>query len=617
MLGHIKQDFSASQENIGFQNIRPGVHVQALNGNAQGFYQLQHMWQLMNGNSEFGIHMPNRDVSMPPRLDMRINPYPYRIIRVSLSKELQHGNAVDVDGQAQLNGPIVFLHAYVVGRKQNLLRTETRRQPHFRFENGHAIQTCTQSMQESPYMYVVQRFGCKANAQIDLLKGFRQTPVLPAHQGGIVQIQRGAILLCPGQKLLPPQGTDILERIAHLCKTLYRGLSPKTKRNMRIVSIVFNNFLHDSRVLKECISLLKAGYKPEVCALHEDPLPEDETVEGIPVHRIRLKSRSWSKNRLVQVLKYAELWYRFIKRYRKVDVIHCNDVEPLPLAVLTKLLFNRKMRILYDAHELEYDKAEEGSKYYPNFVIRLAERLCLPFTDGMLVVSPLVAQAYAKHYRLNKPPTVVMNCPYLRPQNAPKPDLFRQKFDIRKDQRIFLYQGSLIPRRGLELLLSLFPELPGKYVLVVLGYGPLSSLTKQAEKQNPNIFFHPAVPPAQLDEYTASGDIGFCLYQGSSGNHRLTIGNKIFQYINAGLPVLASSLDGLRYVLREPGLGIVIENFHDKEQLRKALIEIGEWKPENYLPRLRQAALKYHWEKEEKKLLKAYQQLQSSKGLSQ
>ncbi len=382
---------------------------------------------------------------------------------------------------------------------------------------------------------------------------------------------------------------------------------------MRIVSIVFNNFLHDSRVLKECISLKKAGYEPQVCALHENELPEDETVEGIPVHRIRLKSRSWSKNRIVQALKYVELWYRFIKRYRKTDIIHCNDVEPLPLAVLTKLIFNRKLRIIYDAHELEYDKAEAGSKYYPNFIIRLAERLCLPFTDGMLVVSPLVAQAYAKHYRMSKPPTVVMNCPYLRPQNAPKPDLFRQKFGIGKEQRIFLYQGSLIPRRGLELLLELFAELPEKYALVVLGYGPLSPLAKQAAKQHPNIFFHPAVSPAQLDEYTASGDFGFCLYQGSSGNHRLTIGNKIFQYINAGLPVLASSLDGLRYILREPGLGMVVEDFRNKEQLRRALLEIGQWKAENYLPRLRQAALKYNWEREEKKLLETYQALHNPK----
>ncbi|HHJ49547.1 MAG TPA: glycosyltransferase, partial [Phaeodactylibacter sp.] len=350
----------------------------------------------------------------------------------------------------------------------------------------------------------------------------------------------------------------ILEGIAHLCKNFQkRGICPKSFL-MKVVSVVFNNFLHDSRVLKESISLRKAGYEVEVCALHEGDLPEGEVIEGVPVHRIRLRSRSWSKHRLIQALKYIELWYRFIKRYKKYDLIHCNDVEPLPMCVLTKLLFNRRLRIIYDAHELEYDKAEKGSKYYPNFVIRLAERLCLPFTDAMMVVSPLVAEAYAKHYNMKQPPTVVMNCPYLRPQDAPKPDIFRQKFGIQSNQRIFLYQGTLIPRRGLELLLELFTELPQDYVLVVLGYGPLTEMAQAAARENENIFFHPAVSPTELDDYTASGDIGFCLYQGNSGNHRLTIGNKIFQYINAGLPVIASSLDGLRYILREPGLGIVV-----------------------------------------------------------
>jgi len=92
-----------------------------------------------------------------------------------------------------------------------------------------------------------------------------------------------------------------------------------------VVSIVLNNFTNDSRVLKEAISLQKAGYEVKVIALWEDGLEEYEIIENISVHRIKLKSRSWSKNRLIQIVKYIELIYKLIKGYRDIDIIHCND----------------------------------------------------------------------------------------------------------------------------------------------------------------------------------------------------------------------------------------------------------------------------------------------------
>ncbi len=64
----------------------------------------------------------------------------------------------------------------------------------------------------------------------------------------------------------------------------------------KITSIVLNNFKNDSRVLKENISLQNAGYDVKVVALHEEPLKEFDEVQNILVHRIKLKSRAWSKN---------------------------------------------------------------------------------------------------------------------------------------------------------------------------------------------------------------------------------------------------------------------------------------------------------------------------------
>jgi len=125
---------------------------------------------------------------------------------------------------------------------------------------------------------------------------------------------------------------------------------------IKVTSIVLNNFKNDSRVLKENISLQKAGYDVKVVALHEEPLKEFEEVENIPVHRIKLKSRGWSKNKFVQLFKYFEFIYRVIKQYKNSDIYHCNDLNSLPIGVIIKKFFNKDAKIVYDAHEYETER---------------------------------------------------------------------------------------------------------------------------------------------------------------------------------------------------------------------------------------------------------------------
>jgi glycosyltransferase involved in cell wall biosynthesis len=370
----------------------------------------------------------------------------------------------------------------------------------------------------------------------------------------------------------------------------------------RVLSILLNDFRYDSRVLKECQSLQAAGYEVQVVAMHAEDLAEREVIGGVPVHRIPLKSRRWSKHRLVQLLKFGEYIYRVIRTYRKWDVFHCNDVEPLPIGVLIKWFFNRRAKVVYDAHELEFEKAEANSGYFPQWTTALAERLFIRSADAVLTVSPLIADEYEKRYGIR--PEIVMNCPNYE-EAGPSEDLFRKAFKIRPEQTIFLYQGGLIPKRGVEELIETFQELDDRYVLVFLGFGALVPLAEAAAAEHANIFFHPAVSPLELSRYTRSADVGFCLYQGHTRNHQLTIGNKIFQYIMAGIPILASNLDGLRYVLKD-GMGLVIEDFRNTEKIKESVREIEQWKPEDYQAVLAEGAQTYSWEAQEEVLIRNY-----------
>ena len=93
----------------------------------------------------------------------------------------------------------------------------------------------------------------------------------------------------------------------------------------KVVLVVLNDFTHDNRVLKEATSLSNNGYDVSVCALHEKHLQVFEEIGKIKVFRLKLKSRNISKSKIVRAVKYFEFMFRFARKFKKTDIIHCND----------------------------------------------------------------------------------------------------------------------------------------------------------------------------------------------------------------------------------------------------------------------------------------------------
>lgn len=114
---------------------------------------------------------------------------------------------------------------------------------------------------------------------------------------------------------------------------------------MKIINLVLNDFTNDSRALKTSKTLQNMGHHVQVVAMHNQGLLEQEEVDGIPVHRIALKSRTWTKKRIVQIFKFMEFIARFKFLYGKESVIHCNDLEALLVGVVCKA-FHWKLQLL-------------------------------------------------------------------------------------------------------------------------------------------------------------------------------------------------------------------------------------------------------------------------------
>ena len=70
--------------------------------------------------------------------------------------------------------------------------------------------------------------------------------------------------------------------------------------------------------------------------------------------------------------------------------------------------------------------------------------------------------------------------------------------------------------------------------------------------------FTDPVPPNQLLSVTASADIGLTFLEDCCLNHKYALPNKLFEYLAAGVPVIASDLPEIAQVIHQFDVGCVV-----------------------------------------------------------
>lgn len=352
--------------------------------------------------------------------------------------------------------------------------------------------------------------------------------------------------------------------------------------------------------MKEAAALSsRLGFQSiDLVGVETEGLPSVERVsDGVTIHRL-----GPSKGRgLAKAVRHA-IWCLSVLGFsfrRKPGIVNCHSLPTLPIGVLLKILTDAKL--VYDAHELETETAWLGGR--AKRIAKLLERICLRWVDLLIVVSPGIERWYRDNLGVDNLVTV-LNAPNYRSE-APAFDKFRQAFPIANDERIILYQGHLGAHRGVEELVAAAPALReiGCRV-VVMGFGPLEAdLRKLAD--DGVIFLHPAVPQNILLEYTSSADLGIHLIQDTCLNHHLCLPNKLFEYVMARLPVVASGVPEIRQVVEEYAIGACVAKW-DPQSVVAAVEKTLSYAPEAMTRNLDEAAKTYNWEKQEDKMIAAY-----------
>ncbi|MPT17400.1 MAG: glycosyltransferase [Pseudomonas sp.] len=394
----------------------------------------------------------------------------------------------------------------------------------------------------------------------------------------------------------------------------------------RISMVVWNEFTNDARVLKEAQTLSSAGHYVSVHALHTPGVTSlRETLQdGISVLRVARspfwkyrKSTAPGKTNAVAkpaarlgffsfFLKIvARLWthfYLLLSMLRaKPDVIHSHDVNTLVTGWAAAKIANA--RLVYDAHEISTSR--EGYAGLRK-IVGLIERVLMPRADGTITTTDARAKFFARAYHIARP-VVLQNRP--RQQPILQSNRIREQLGLDRPWPIVLYQGGIQQGRGLERLARLAKDVPDAYFVFIGGGrldGVLRAIVQEAGVAD-RVRFISTVALADLPAYTASADIGVQPIENTCFNHFTTDSNKLFEYVQAGLSVVASDLPEIRRVVQEHDLGVLVKP-GDSAALAGAIGKLVDDGPLrlHYTENARKASSRLSWESQEHELVKLY-----------
>ena len=374
----------------------------------------------------------------------------------------------------------------------------------------------------------------------------------------------------------------------------------KKLQKKKIIISVTNDLSTDQRVKKVCGTLNAMNY--------------DILLIGRKRPTSLKLNRPYRTKRMKLIFNKGALFYaEFNMRlfillvFSKVDIYHANDLDTLLANYLAAII--RRKPIVYDSHEYFTGVPEIQNKKLVKKVWQTIEQFIFPKLKHIITVNQSIAQLYKEEY--NKDLRILRNVP-----NKVETIKLKSKseLNIAEDKDIIITQGAGINiNRGIEELVEAMQYL-NNVCLIIIGDGDVIPQLKKRVlelKLENSIIFMGRMPYHEMMQYTQHAKLGITIDKDTNTNYKYSLPNKLFDFIHAGIPILASKIIEVEKIIKKYQIGLFINNHeptHIANQIKYALDNkelMSEWKSNTH-----HASRELNWEIEENTLKDLYKKIE-------
>ena len=362
----------------------------------------------------------------------------------------------------------------------------------------------------------------------------------------------------------------------------------------KVVHLTSAHPIDDSRVfLKECCSL-HPTYNVVLIAPHS----HDCTINGINIRAVKPTSS-----------RFKRLFFSVGSIYKKAlvekaDLYHFHDPELIIIGILLKC---HGKKVIYDVHE-DMPSDILHKPYLPKrlrpllaLLMRGFNKLAAQLLDHIITATPQISSQFPAQKT-----TLIRNFAIISEFKSHTPTHYQQRAPQ------CTYIGTITPERGLAKMIEAFSLLPPSLniTLQLAGRCHPDNLLQQYSHLKSTVHYLGILDRPSIIKHLHSSRIALLLLPPTPGFLE-SYPIKLFEYMAAGLPIVASHFPTWRSFIEDNQCGILVDP-SDTQAIANA-IEYLITHPKNAEilgKNGQQAAEKYYsWSTEANKLMACYRQL--------
>lgn len=287
----------------------------------------------------------------------------------------------------------------------------------------------------------------------------------------------------------------------------------------------------------------------------------------------------------------------------KADIYIGHNLAALPAVAWAAHAHAAKFA--FDAEDYHFGElSAHGVDSVRQCMVDAIDRRWLPRCAYVTAASPGIAEALARHYGIGAPTVLLNVLPMVPVSMQPKKDRGQQP-------SLYWFSQTIGLDRGIQTVIkavAVSRTRPALYLRGNISESSRKGLQRVAAEVGmlDGLHFMPLAPPDMMAALAAAHDVGLATETGFSDNNNRAISNKLFTYLSAGIPVLASNTSGQAWLAhRVPGAIQIFEQ-NDYESLARS---IDAWLGDKHALAVaseiarQSATTEFNWETEAAKLI--------------